>query len=306
MIDLKILDEVGELDTVVAGVAFHNGEPPALEEAYDAKTYHTILHNQYPLNEDLNREVEAFVSLMEREGVTVLRPGRHRGMQQIFARDVGFVIGDTFVRANIIADREQEMKAYDAIWSQIDPDKIVTAPDYVSVEGGDVTLLRDGRILLGCHLTTDFDRYSTARTNKYAIGFLKGLFPEREIIPLQLIKDDHDPYRGVLHLDCAFQPVGEGLAIIFPGAFRHYSDYEFLVSLFGPENVFSITREEFFEMNTNIFSLSPQKVIIDSAFARLKGWLEARGLEVLTTPYREVSKLGGLLRCTTQPLVRRY
>ena len=47
-------------------------------------------------------------------------------------------------------------------------------------------------------------------------------------------------------------------------------------------------------MNTNIFSLSPQKVIIDSAFARLKGWLEARGLEVLTTPYREVSKLGGL------------
>ena len=86
MIDLKILDEVGELDTVVAGVAFHNGEPPALEEAYDAKTYHTILHDQYPLDEDLNREVEAFVSLMEREGVTVLRPGRHRGMQQIFAR----------------------------------------------------------------------------------------------------------------------------------------------------------------------------------------------------------------------------
>ena len=105
MIDLNILDEVGLLDTVVAGVAFHNGEPPALTEAYDAKTYHTILHDQYPLDQDLNREVEAFVSLMEREGVTVLRPGRHRGMQQIFARDVGFVIGDTFVRANIIADR---------------------------------------------------------------------------------------------------------------------------------------------------------------------------------------------------------
>ncbi len=26
MIDLNILDEVGRLDTVVAGVAFHNGE----------------------------------------------------------------------------------------------------------------------------------------------------------------------------------------------------------------------------------------------------------------------------------------
>ncbi len=100
--------------------------------------------------------------------------------------------------------------------------------------------------------------------------------------------------------------MGEGLAIIFPGAFRHYSDYEYLESLFGPECVFTITREEFFEMNTNIFSLSPRKVVIDSAFTRLKEWLESRGLEVLTTPYREVSKLGGLLRCTTQPLVRSY
>lgn len=306
MIDLNILDEVGVLDTVVAGVAFRNGEPPTLREAYDAKTYHTILHGEYPLDHDLNAEVEAFVELMEQEGVTVLRPDRHAGIQQIFARDVGFTIGDTFIRANIIPDREQEMKAYAPIWSQISADKLVTAPDYVSIEGGDVTLLRDGTILLGSYLSADFDSYSTARTNKYAIGFLKDLFPEREIIPLELVKDDHDPYRGVLHLDCAFQPVGERSAILFPGAFRHNADYEYILSLYGADEVFVITREEFFEMNTNIFSLSPHKVVIDSTFTRLRGWLEGKGIEVLTTPYREVSKLGGLLRCTTQPLVRKY
>lgn len=306
MIDLDIRDEVGTLDTVVAGVAFRNGEPPALDEAYDAKTYHTILHDQYPLDHDLNREVEAFVALMEHEGIRVLRPKREKSIQQIFARDVGFTIGDTFVRANIIEDREQEMSAYDPIWSEIDPEKIITPPDYVSVEGGDVTLLRDGSILLGSYLSPDFDRYSTARTNKYAIGFLKDLFPKREIIPLELIKDDHNPYRGVLHLDCAFQPVGERGAIIFPGAFRHHEDWEYLISLFDPENLFIISRDEFFDMNTNIFSLSPRKVVIDSTFTRLKEWLERRGMEVLTTPYREVSKLGGLLRCTTQPLIRKY
>lgn len=56
-----------------------------------------------------------------------------------------------------------------------------------------MAVLRDGRIHLGRHLTTDFDRYSTAQSNKYAIGFLKSLFPEREVIPLQLIKDDPIP-----------------------------------------------------------------------------------------------------------------
>lgn len=56
-----------------------------------------------------------------------------------------------------------------------------------------MAVLRDGRILLGRHLTTDFDRYSTAQTNKYAIGFLKSLFPEREVITFQLIKDDPIP-----------------------------------------------------------------------------------------------------------------
>lgn len=61
-----------------------------------------------------------------------------------------------------------------------------------------------------------------------------------------------------------------------------------------------------YEMNTNIFSISPQKAVIDSTFTRLQGWLGRRGIDTITVPYREVSKLGGLLRCTTLPLQRSY
>ena len=57
--------------------------------------------------------------------------------------------------------------------------------------------------------------------------------------------------------------------------------------------------------NTNIFSISPKVVVVEEHFHRLKNHLEqAWGLTVETVPYREISKMGGLLRCSTLPLRR--
>lgn len=303
MLKLHISDETSTLKSVIVGVGDQNGPVPTLEEAYDAKTYHTLIHNEYPSDEALDREVEGLAKVIEREGVQVLRPRRIPGVNQIFARDVSFVIEDKMIRANIIPDREAEMKAYDDIIAEIDPSKVITPPEHVHIEGGDVVVVRD-KIFLGMFLSPDYSEYTMARTNKYAIGFLKDLFPDKEIIPLELIKHDTDPYTGVLHLDCAFQPVGTDKCILFPGGFRHTEDWEFLMNFYGVENCCIIDREELFDMNPNIFSLSPKKVIIDETFTRLRGWLERRGMECVTVPYRQVSKLGGLLRCTTQPLYR--
>ena len=38
-------------------------------------------------------------------------------------------------------------------------------------------------------------------------------------------------------------------------------DYHTLLDLFGRENVFEITREEMYYMNTNVFSISPEVVV---------------------------------------------
>lgn len=303
MLTLHISDETSTLKSVIVGVGDQNGPVPTLEEAYDAKSYHTLIHNEYPSDSDLDKEVEGLAKAIEKEGVKVYRPRRIPGVNQIFARDVSFVIEDKMIRANIIPDRDAEMKAYDDILSEIEPSKVITPPEHVHIEGGDVVVVKD-KIFLGIYLSPDYGNYSMARTNKYAIGFLKELFPQKEIIPLELIKHDTDPYTGVLHLDCAFQPVGQDKCILFPGGFRHIEDWEYLMDFYGVENCCIIDREELFDMNPNIFSLSPKKVIIDETFTRLKGWLERRGIECVTIPYREVSKLGGLLRCTTQPLYR--
>ena len=138
----------------------------------------------------------------------------------------------------------------------------------------------------------------TARTNRLALDYLNMIFPEKTIIPLNLRKSDTNPYEGILHLDCTFMPVGRGKAIIYREGFMNPRDADHLVEMFGPENVFELTQEEMYWMNSNIFSISEDVVVTEEHFTRL--W----GMTVETVPYREISKMGGLLRCSTLPLRR--
>lgn len=305
MRNLNVKDETSTLKSVIVGLGTNPGPVPTLDEAYDAKSYSTLIAGNYPTDDALEREVEGLAKALKEAGVEVLRPQELPGVNQIFARDVAFVIEDKMIRANIIPDREAEMRAYDKIYEELDQSKIVVPPTHVHIEGGDVILKHD-KIFLGTYLSPNYSSYKMARTNKYAIGFLKDLFPQKDIIPIELIKHDTDPYTGVLHLDCCFQPIGQDKCILFPGAFRHVEDWEYIMSIFGPENTCIISREEMYEMNPNVFSIANDTVIIDSTFTRLQGWLNRRNVKTIPIPYREVSKLGGLLRCTTQPLERVY
>ena len=134
---------------------------------------------------------------------------------------------------------------------------------------------------------------------------MKEYFPKKRIIDLDLKKNDKIPYEGVLHLDCTFNPIGKDKCIIYKNGFVDESDYELIVDIFGEENCFNITDEEMFEMNPNIFSISPEVVVSDKTFIRMNNHLrDVWGFTVEEIPYREVSKMGGLLRCSTMPLVR--
>lgn len=160
-------------------------------------------------------------------------------------------------------------------------------------------------VFVGTYTKHDYSKTKTARTNKYAIDFLTELFPNKRFIPLDLKKNDKDPYRGILHLDCTFMPVGKGKALIYRDGFAKVEDYNFLINLFGRKNVFEISTEEMYWMYTNVFSISPEVVVSEEHFTRMNRHMtDVWGLTVETVPYREVSKMGGLLRCSTLPLVR--
>ena len=301
---LNIKNETGKLKSVVLGQPKSMGPIPTLEESYDAKSYHSIEHNIYPKEEDIISEVSAFEAVLKKYDVEVLRPAIIKDYNQVFARDVAFVIEDKMIISNVIKDREDEQEAYRKIFEKVEWRKIINLPETAHIEGGDVIVWND-YLFIGTCYSEDYRSFKTARTNEYAIEILKEYFPKKRIIDLDLKKNDKIPYEGILHLDCTFNPIGKDKCIIYKNGFVDQNDYELIIDIFGEENCFHITDEEMFEMNPNIFSISPEVVVSDHTFTRMNKHLrDVWGFTVEEIPYREVSKMGGLLRCSTMPLVR--
>ncbi len=301
---LNVKNETSTLKTVVLGQAGSIGNVPTLDKAFDAKSYETILKGVYPKEEAISKEMSAFENVLLKYNVQVFRPWTLENCNQVFARDVGFVIDDKIINSNIIPDREDEKEAYEVIYDQISYNKIYNLPEKADVEGGDVVLFND-TVFVGLYTGADYSQLKTARTNLYAFHFLEELFPDKTLVPLELRKHDTDPRQCVLHLDCAFMPVSDDKVILYKDGFLNLSDYEMLVERFGNKNVFEISQEEMYFMNANIFSISPTVVVSENRFTRLNNHMENEwGLTVVRIPYFEISKMGGLLRCSTLPLVR--
>ena len=301
---LNINNETGRLKSVVLGQPVSMGADPTLEESYDAKSYHTIQQGVYPKEEDIINEMTEFEKILKKYDVEVIRPDIIKDYNQVFARDVAFVIEDKMILSNLIPDRADEQEAYSKIFEQVEWRKIINLPDTAHIEGGDVIVWNDF-LFIGTCFSEDYRNFKTARTNEYAIEILKEYFPKKRIIDLELKKNDTVPYEGILHLDCTFNPVGKDKCIIYKDGFVDESDYRLILDIFGEENCFHVTKEEMFDMNPNIFSISPEVVVSDAAFTRMNRHLQdVWNIKVEEIPYREISKMGGLLRCSTMPLVR--
>lgn len=303
MLQLNVHDETSRLRAVVLGTAQSNGPTPTVEEAYDPKSLEHIIAGTYPLEKDMVSEMEAFNKVFEKYDVKVYRPEIIEDYNQIFTRDIGFVIDDIFVKANILPDRNRELPAINYVLEQMEPQKIISAPEHIHIEGGDVMLWND-HIFIGTYKGSDYKDYITARTNMEGVAFIKESFPNKIVKEFDLVKSKIEPRDNALHLDCCFQPVGADKGIIYKSGFREEADYMYLVKLFGKENLFHIEREEMYNMNSNVFSIDTNVVVSEKSFIRLNNWLRNQGFIVEEIPYGEIAKQEGLLRCSTLPLIR--
>lgn len=303
MLQLNVQNETSRLRAVVLGSAINNGPTPSIEEAYDPKSLEHIIAGTYPVEADMVHEMEAFDAVFQKYNVTVFRPEMIENYNQIFTRDIGFVIDDIFIKANILPDRERELDAIQYIIDQINPSKVIRPPEEVHIEGGDVMLWKN-YIFIGTYKGSDYKDYITARTNWQGVEFIKNLFPNKIVKEFDLVKSKIEARDNALHLDCCFQPVGDTKGIIYKRGFREEADYRFLVNLFGEENLFHLKREEMYNMNSNVFSIAPDVVVSERKFKRLNKWLRKKGFTVEEIPYAEIAKQEGLLRCSTLPLVR--
>ncbi|WP_055442856.1 dimethylarginine dimethylaminohydrolase family protein [Lacinutrix himadriensis] len=303
MLKLNVKNETSRLRAVVLGTAISNGPTPSLSEAYDPKSALHIKAGTYPVEADMVKEMEAVANVFKKYDVTVYRPELIENCNQIFARDIAFVIDDVFVKANILPDREEELDAIQYIVDKVDPAKVIRPPEEVHIEGGDVMLWND-YIFVGTYREEDYADYIVARTNIQGVAFLEKTFPHKKVKSFNLRKSQTNPRDNALHLDCCFQPIGTNKAILHKEGFLEEEEYEWLLNYFGKENCFIITKEEMFNMNSNVFSISEEVVISEKNFTRLNTWLRENGITVEEVPYAEIAKQEGLLRCSTMPLIR--
>lgn len=303
MLALNVKDETSKLRAVVLGTAVSNGPTPTAEEAYDPKSLEHILAGTYPVEADMVLEMVAFEQVLKKYDVTVFRPQLIENYNQIFTRDIGFVIDDIFVKSNILPEREHELDAIQYIIDQMDPKKVVRPPKEVHIEGGDVVLWND-YIFIGTYKGSDYKEYITARTNMEGVQYIKELFPNKIVKEFDLVKSKIEARDNALHLDCCFQPVGKDKGIIYKRGFREEADYVFLTTLFGKENLFHLSRNQMYNMNSNVFSIDTNVVVSEKKFKKLNKWLRSNGFVVEEVPYAEIAKQEGLLRCSTLPLMR--
>jgi N-dimethylarginine dimethylaminohydrolase len=303
MLQLNVKNETSRLRAVILGIAESNGPTPEEHEAYDPKSLEHIKAGTYPKEENMVKEMEALKKIFKKYDVDVYHPEVIKDYNQIFSRDIGFVIDDIFIKANILPDRERELEAIQHVIDKMSQEKVVRPPEEVHIEGGDVILWND-HIFIGTYKGRDYKDYITARTNMEGVEYIREMFPHKKVREFDLVKSRIEARDNALHLDCCFQPVGKKYGVIYKGGFRDEADYMYLVDLFGIENLLHIEREEMYNMASNFFSIADDVVVIEENFGRLKNWLLDRDFTVEEVPYAEISKQEGLLRCSTLPLIR--
>jgi N-dimethylarginine dimethylaminohydrolase len=303
MIRINITNETAELKAVVIGIADDFGGTPKVGECYDPKSKEHVIAGTYPKNDDCILEMNALVKVFEKYNIKVFRPENIKGLNQIFSRDIAFAIEDKLVLPNIIEDRKQEVEAISEVLNLVDKSDIVQMPEDAMSEGGDVIPWNE-YIFVGFSEKEDFENYTVARTNRAGLEFLSSSFSTKIVKGFELNKSDENAQENALHLDCCFQPIGENSAILYKGGFKNKSDVDFLVNYFGKENIIEITKNEMYNMNSNVFSVSEKVIISEKGFTRLNEVLRNKGFIVEEVPYSEIAKMEGLLRCSTMPLIR--
>lgn len=303
MISLNVNNEFGKLNKVILGIALSNGGVPKLNECYDPKSREHVQNGTFPEEANLSDELNQFLYVLKKYNVSVFRPTLIEDYNQIFSRDIAFVIGEKLVVSNIIKDREKEINAIENIISQINPSNIIRLSNKARIEGGDVIIHND-HIFIGYSKEEDFKQFQVARTNEIAIEEIKENFSNKKIVAFELKKSDYQAKENALHLDCCFQPIGKKMAIIYEEGFKRKEDVDYIKRLFGEDKLIKITQKEMYDMNSNVFSISEDTIVSEIGFKRLNSILRTKGFKVEEIKFSEIAKMEGLLRCTTLPLQR--
>lgn len=232
----------------------------------------------------MTQQHKRLVQILREEGVEVeLLPPLPSLPFQHATRDVGVVIGDTIVLANL-KERSRRLEAEVTEPVLARGGLRMVRPERGFVEGGDV-VVDNGRLWVGIG----------ARTDDWGAEFLHQTFGrDREVIPLRF-----DPH--FTHLDTVLGVLGRGHALVYEAAFDEASLHRIREAY---PHLITLTDQEQKNGGANVLFLSPEKLISIAENGSVNEQLVQAGFEVVTVSYSEVIKSGGSVRCDTLPVER--
>ncbi len=283
---LCVTSETGRLRSVIIGYPdnFHQVPPTIINETQ--KQYY--FGPDRPTRERVMAELDDFKQTLASHGVAVLQPEPLDNVpDQLMTRDIGVVIGDTFVVTQMAREsRRDEWLGLLPILDQMGTQRVIKVPDDIVVEGGDV-IVDNGRILVGL----------SQRTGPEGAAYLASRFPQFEVVPVPL-KQLADG-ENVLHLDCSFVPVGQRSALVYPDGLAQMP-----AAIADQYDLIEVTKAEQQILATNVLSISPTQVIARTRASRVNAEMRRRGLKVIELPFDDPPKTGGSFRCCSLPLWR--
>ena len=300
-VNWNVQDEWSSLEAVMVGTGSAMGPAPQLEGTFDPQSRAHVLAGTYPTEQNVCKELEAVAHELETRNIRVLRPDLV-GLNQVFTRDIGLVIGNRFIMTHMVEDRVKEQEGLTSMLHR-NSGKVLVPPAEVQMEGGDI-LAMGKEIWVGYAKDADFKKYTTARTNAAALPWLQEQFPNLHVRGFELKKSDTLPHENALHLDCCLAPLGLGHAIYHPDGFKNLADVEWIRSQYDESHRIELSADEMQRMHGNVFSVAPNTVISAKGFDRTNTQMKRWGYEVIEIDFHETSKMGGLLRCSTLPLRR--
>ena len=249
-----------------------------------------VLALTYPTEDILLPEYADYVGLLERYGVEVLRadPAVAYSFDYTCPRDIGFVIGDIFVVANMaVPSRADEIRTVQHLLADVDTHKIVQPPATALLEGGDVILLDAKTILVGINQRSNLEGFTFLNDYLTPLGY-------------QVLAVTHRQ----LHLDCCLNPLGRGHLLIHPESLEGNDDatWRVLKSL-SWIRVDDVEREH---LATNVLSINPDTIIARNhiACARVNQAIRDLGYRVEEIGFDGVPATGGSFRCASLVLCR--
>jgi len=285
-IQLNCTGETGRLRTVIIGTPTNFPTNPLAIAAINNRSIETRALDVLPPQALVAQEFELLVSALRNEEVTVLQPVLlPHAVEQLYTRDLGIVIDQTFVRASMA--KEERSMEFEGIAPLLDSEcEFLELPTSVTLEGGDV-ILDKGTLIVGLSERTTLD----------GANYLSQHFPHYKLLTVPI----RPPTKSfeVLHLDCAYLPIGNDAALVYADAF-----YDSPRNIFGDKDFIVVTAEEQYELATNVLSIDSTHVLSRAKFTRVNDEIQKRGITVTALPFNSAILLGGSFRCCSLPLFR--